>query len=578
MGHLQAEVQKADGIHYTPNLLADFVAKQIVDTWICQPHSSPMRLLDPAVGDGQLLLSLLNTLSERDLPKIEVFGFDTSFEAILTASDRVKDSFSEVPVTLTCTDFLEFVASNYPLNGQYSLFNASVSELFDIVIANPPYVRTQVMGKDKAQSLAKQFGLSGRVDLYYAFLEGIAQVLRPGGVAGIIVSNRFLTTKSGITVRKSIADKFDILHIWDLGDTRLFEAAVLPAVLLLRRKNGMQSHVYPEFTSIYKTSDTPPEFVAKNVFTALNKSGVVQIENDGTYKVQRGQLNYDQNPAKVWRLTTKTSARWLETVEAHTFCTFGDVGKIRVGVKTTADKVFIRSDWQDMSDDDRPELLKPLTTHHIAQRFRAAKAKLKKEILYPHQMYNGVRIAADLSQYPKTARYFLTHRATLEKREYVVKSGRQWYEIWVPHNPEIWLQPKIIFRDITEQPTFWMDLAGSVVNGDCYWLTYNNPEQVELLWLALAVGNSSFIEQFYDYRFNNKLYAGRRRFMTQYVEKFPLPDPTTKISLQIIQLTKQIYERLASASESHQLEDALDHLIWKAFGFSSEEVFGERNL
>ena len=38
--------------------------------------------------------------------------------------------------------------------------------------------------------------------------------------------------------------------------------------------------------------------------------------------------------------------------------------------------------------------------------------------------------------------------------------------------------------------------------------------------LLLAVANSSFITKFYDIAFHNKLYAGRRRFMTQYVKKF----------------------------------------------------------
>ena len=77
--------------------------------------------------------------------------------------------------------------------------------------------------------------------------------------------------------------------------------------------------------------------------------------------------------------------------------------------------------------------------------------------------------------------------------------------------------PKLVFRDISEQPTFWLDFEGSVVNGDCYWLTPESQGSDDRLWLAAAVANSTFIESFYDHRFNNKLYAGRRRFITQYV-------------------------------------------------------------
>ena len=87
----------------------------------------------------------------------------------------------------------------------------------------------------------------------------------------------------------------------------------------------------------------------------------------------------------------------------------------------------------------------------------------------------------------------------------------------------------------------------------------------DLLWLALAVGNSSFIETFYDRRFNNKLYAGRRRFMTQYVEKFPLPEPESEVGQEIIDAVKTIFEATPS-SEAEKLEVVLDGLVWKAFG------------
>src|SRR5207302_8684492 len=97
---------------------------------------------------------------------------------------------------------------------------------------------SQVLGAAQGQSLAKQFGLAGRVDLYHAFILGMTEVLKPGGTAGVIVSNRFMTTKSGASVRRVLRQALDICHVWDLGDTKLFGAAILPAVLLLRGKGG----------------------------------------------------------------------------------------------------------------------------------------------------------------------------------------------------------------------------------------------------------------------------------------------------------------------------------------------------
>lgn len=571
MSDLSAERRKAAGAHYTPKLLADFVAKQIMHSHSCQTQAKSIRILDPAVGDGELLLSLLEKLLAKGYSKLEVSGFDTSSDAIESAKTRIKTIFPEIPLKLTCTDFLELVLTNYAPNGQYSLFAPPAPELFDIVIANPPYVRTQVMGAARAQTIADQFGLSGRVDLYYAFITGIAHILCPGGIVGIIVSNRFLTTKSGGSVRKNIVERFDILHIWDLGDTRLFEAAVLPAVLLLKRKDGQSPPIESKFTSIYSVFDVAPEQCAENVITALERDGMVKVDDGNCYQVRQGKLKHGKSPTGVWHITTDASENWLAKVKANTSYTFGDIGKIRVGVKTTADKVFIRSDWRDMPEEERPELLRPLTTHHIARRFKPIEPKQQREILYPHRAIDGQRSVVNLDDFPRSAKYLNLYRSILEEREYVTKGGRKWYEIWVPHHPEAWKYPKIVFRDIAQQPTFWMDLSGSIVNGDCYWLINNNPEQIDLLWLVLAVANSSFIETFYDYRFHNKLYAGRRRFMTQYVEKFPLPNPDAKISKCIVEITKNLYNLLPS-SQVDALERELDQLVWQAFGFSIKKI------
>ena len=120
---------------------------------------------------------------------------------------------------------------------------------------------------------------------------------------------------------------------------------------------------------------------------------------------------------------------------------------------------------------------------------------------------------------------------------------------------------------------FWVDQDGSVVNGDCYWLTCMNCVQTDLIWLAAAVGNSSFIERFYDFRFHNKLYAGRRRFMTQYVEQFPLPSPTDSTGKAIISMAKEIYDCVPS-DRSQLIEKQINDLIWKAFGLVVEEMPG----
>ena len=553
--------EKAGGVNYTPKILADFVARQVIKAAGQLPTSRPLRILDPAIGEGELLVSLLEKLVNQTRLVIEVHGFETDPEALCTARERLQQNFPSIPLHLESGSFLEFVLDHYGDDEYGNLFRQAVPRTFDLVIANPPYVRTQVMGAKESRILADRFGLAGRVDLYHAFILGISHILNTRSIAGIIASNRFMTTKSGASVRRALFERFSVHHAWDLGDTKLFDAAVLPAILLVEKKTNDRLNV-PAFTSIYQTTE-PATNTTTDPITALEGEGVVEITDGRRFRVRHGKLNTNGRPDGVWRIATDSVDAWLETVDTHSWGTFRDVGKVRVGVKTCADKVYVRNDWHLLSNAERPELLKPLTTHHIAHRFKPLTLDQPTEILYPHEIAQGRRRAVCLARFPISQAYLETHRSALEDRRYVIDAGREWYEIWVPQDPDAWEQPKLVFRDIAKEPTFWIDLDGSVVNGDCYWLTCQNPAGMDLLWLACAVGNSTFIERFYDLSFNNKLYAGRRRFMTQYVERFPLPDPHSLLGKTILAMAKRIYATTPSL-EAEELQRELDEVVWKA--------------
>lgn len=567
--------QKSSGATYTPIDFAEFVADQMI-TVAELPKRGKIRVLDPAVGNGVLLYALIKRLPASVLKRVEVFGYDTNQEAIQVASQRLKQNFPDLDINLKQKDFLEHVLSLQESGGGLSA--GEVHGLFHLVIANPPYVRTQIIGAEQAQKLAQSFGLTGRVDLYYPFLLGISQVLVENGIAGVITSNRFMTTKSGQAVRRAMLSRFHILHVWDLGDTKLFNAAVLPSVLLARG-TLYPHHPYADgiaYTSIYETEDEA-DTKAESALTALTAENdtVIAIADGRRFRVRQGTVANGGDPEGVWRVATQDTDCWLATVEGNTWDTFRRIGKIRVGVKSTADKVFVRSDWDDLPD-GRPELLRPLITRHCARRFKAdvpAKAKHLKEILYPHEVIDNCRSPVDLNLYPKAAHYLEQHRDVLEARTYVIEAGRSWYELWVPQDPSAWPSPKLVFPDISEKPIFWIDTAGGVVNGECYWLQCENSEEKDLLWLALAVANSTFIEAFYDHRFNNKLYAGRRRFITQYVELFPLPNPMRKEAKTIVALAKEIFDKLPS-TEADDLAADLDAHIWSVFGLCPEKIAG----
>lgn len=539
---------KRTGRHYTPQRLAAFVAAALVKAAGQASPAVPWRVLDPAVGDGELLLRLLEALGSQPA---EVHGFDTDGEALQGARRRLRQAAGGGAFSLRHRDFLQ---------------QAAAAPAYDLVIANPPYVRTQTLGA-RSVEVARRFDLSGRVDLYFAFLEAISRALRPGGWAGVIVPNRFLSVKAGADLRDHLDERFHLHALWDFGDTGLFDAAVLPAVLLLQRRGPGGRRCRTRFISIYTTHAPGHARPAKDAIAAVTRpQGITQLPDGRRYRVRRGSLRRDRADG-VWRLSTPAAEQWLKTVAAHSRLTFGDLGPIRVGVKTTADSVFVRTDWDDLTG-GAPELLRPLLSHHEAARYRAAPSASPRRILYPHEATPTGRRVVDLSDHPVARRYLEGHREHLEGRAYLRRAGRRWYELWVPQDPTVWDHPKLVWPDIAPEPTFWVDRTGAVVHGDCYWVAPERSRR-RLLWLALAVGNSGVCQRYYDLRFHNRLYGGRRRFMTQYVTQLPLPDPNTDLARRLVDRARRLHLRESPPSPAAALR--MEGLVREAFGLPPED-------
>jgi adenine-specific DNA-methyltransferase len=533
------------------------------------------------------LLAFASALPPARQAQLEIVGLDTDATAVDIARERLS-SLNVSSLSLRTADFLTAIGDEHHDNqrtlpiGTTNSECSSALDRFDVVIANPPYVRTQILGTSRARELARRFGLSGRVDLYHAFLKAIARALRERGVLGFLTSNRFLVTQAGRAMRDTLRHDFRVVEVIDLGDTKLFSAAVLPAIVIAQRDRGPAGRSL--FTRIYELRD-PATMRAQAVrydstLDALAAGAQGSVEVKGLhFRIERGHLAMGRDSSDPWLLSTSRIEKWQAAVRANTVCYFGDVGKIRVGIKTTADSVFIRSDWKQLDENIQPEreLLRPLITHRIAARWRAAcdPASVETRVLYPHTVKDGVRVPVDLNTFPHARSYLEAHRARLSSRRYVLDAGRVWYELWVPQNPNDWLRPKLVFPDISETPRFFLEGGGAIVNGDCYWIQLRAGRDPSLLLLMLAVANSRFMLTYYDIMFNNKLYAGRRRFIAQYVAKFPLPDDSSPNAREVIRLMKELMAA-ATVKDLTLLEAEVDSRVWRLFGV--EEIAWQRDL
>lgn len=103
---------------------------------------------------------------------------------------------------------------------------------FDIVLANPPYVRQESLDAIDQESYGHTFKgvATGTADLYVYFYERAVQLLREGGHLAFITSNKYMRAAYGKGIREFLPGSLQLGQVIDFGDLPLFTVAAYPAV------------------------------------------------------------------------------------------------------------------------------------------------------------------------------------------------------------------------------------------------------------------------------------------------------------------------------------------------------------
>jgi len=124
---------------------------------------------------------------------------------------------------------------------------------FDIVIANPPYVRIYRDNikpsmvkylKENYESAFKKF------DLYVVFIEKGVKLLKERGIITYIVPDKWISQSYGQKLRNLILKKCKIISLIDLTNQKIFEATVNNFVFTFMRDNRNESNYFLYATDI----------------------------------------------------------------------------------------------------------------------------------------------------------------------------------------------------------------------------------------------------------------------------------------------------------------------------------------
>ena len=174
---LSESFRNKEGIFYTPQVIVEDMMKRV------EVNENTL-FLDPCCGSGNFLLKAV----EMGVSPRNIYGFDTDSNAIKIARRRLKEKTGIEATHVVCGDFLK-KCQNLNLG-------------FDLVFTNPPWGKKLL--RAERMKLVREFKAGLSMDTSSLFVFAILKVLKPQGVAGLLLPDSFFRIASFEDVRKVV--------------------------------------------------------------------------------------------------------------------------------------------------------------------------------------------------------------------------------------------------------------------------------------------------------------------------------------------------------------------------------------
>ena len=133
---------------------------------------------------------------------------------------------------------------------------------FDVVIANPPYVRQKLIThlKHRLQRIYPCV-YTGTADLYCYFYARALEILSPGGMLAFISSNMWFRRNYGAKLRQHITENCQVHSITDFGELPVFQtAATFPIIFIAQ--TAKKVNLSTIFTRVKSLKSPYPDVLA----------------------------------------------------------------------------------------------------------------------------------------------------------------------------------------------------------------------------------------------------------------------------------------------------------------------------
>ncbi|NWJ97022.1 MAG: Eco57I restriction-modification methylase domain-containing protein, partial [Chloroflexi bacterium] len=415
------------------------------------------------------------------------------------------------------------------------MFN--LTEGFDIVIGNPPYVRQEAIKEQKpllAKALPEVY--AGTADLYVYFYGRGFQLLREGGHLAYISSNKFFRADYGKNLRQFFSSKVKLQTVIDFGDLPVFEATAYPSIIIGAK--GVPSPKHELATLSVETLEVVnqlPDFIKANA----------------------GQQPQSTLTIEGWNIGEATTQALLAKIKAAGQPLTKYIGgKFYYGIKTGFNEAFVidsvTRDQLIAQDPKSVEIIKPFLRGKDVKRYKVTYANL-----YIILAYRGVNI----SNYPAILNHLSQYETQLRKKA----GGGQWYELQAsPGDFSRFENQKIVYPDIAPSCRFSYDSSGMYGVNTLYFIPSTDMYLLGLL--------NATVTEFY-YRFlSSQIRGGYLRFFSIYVGQIPISTPKPEQRVKIEGLVNKLIEQGPDAPGATEWQAEIDRVVYEIYGLTDEEI------
>ena len=422
---------------------------------------------------------------------------------------------------------------------------------FDVVIGNPPYIQ-QRKSKGATFLYSKWYSVySGTADLSVFFFERAFNILKEKGQFSFISTNKFFNTEYGKPLRNYLSS-FSINEIVNFELVPIFDEALVSSVIIMIDKDQPSK----EFKYI--------EF--------LNE-GIDQEKFYAKYKSDCKTINSELLSNDFWLFTKIDEQKLIFKLKKQGYELGSEESiKIRRGITTGFDNAFIIDENSPIYDS---RVARKFLRGKDIHRYKILDNKLKLLFIPWHfplhndESINGASKRAEKefqSVYPNEYTYLTSFKSELGKRNKSETGIRyEWYALqrYAASYYELFDKEKIVWGLISGGWDFALDDKQNLLTSASFFLT----SDVLPLKYILALLNSR-LYLFYFSIIGEKTAGGAFVFKKATIEKFLIPKNQNFIS----EIIKRVEEIQKNVRELNLIESQIDHLVYKVFGLTEEEI------